>query len=189
MKHHLPFADIIETLEGFGRKFESLKDAQDSLAADKDSMAAYALVELLRRLGAVGRALRGRSLPDVLDYALHFENAKAFPEKQVGDRLFVCDFEDERVDQWVIVGKGEHDECEVVPLSDTTVVDGERFSVSRIASSDFYGTIAEAVKAAAEADMQYHGPYYARAQKAMELTKSAVDAGELMKAMNGLFEE
>ena len=179
MSSHVAFIDAVNHIAkgAWGREFDSMEDAEQKLSSDSPRLAAYALVELLNRLNAVARAVGGKDKTNRRALVIP-ENAKQFPNKAVGDRLYRGDFED-GICEYIIVAKNSDGICLVVLANDFDLDYPPRVDVS---CSWMHETLKEAVEDTAESDTQYHRP---RLEFAEAAAKAAEEGGDLTAFANG----
>jgi len=164
---YVSFSEIISQIadEGWGRKYESKEEAKKSLVANEQSLTAFATLELIKRLNAIGRAA-GNDTDRSRNRELKIpKNAKRFPNKSIGERLF-CGNLIEGFAEFVIIAKDSEHHCMVVLLNN---FDLQWPPAAAIAQEDFFDSMIDAVKNAAEEDVDYYG-------KRAEFSKKALDA-------------
>jgi hypothetical protein len=170
---HVTFSDIVnEVLKGdWGRDYANKADAaRNILDNDKQTLAAIATLELLRRFDAIGRAAGQRQ--EEHNYAITMpKDAKAFPHKSVGDMLYEGDLEDS-VREYVIIAKDSEHHCMIVQMNNFCL----RFPPSVSIATDYYSdSIADAVKREAARSLAYHHGRAVNAQAALDAATKGED--------------
>ena len=169
---HMSFTDVVNSIANstWGREFETPDDAAKEMVGDLPRLTAYALVELLKRLNAVASAV-GRE-PTQEDRALRIPvNAKRFPHKNVGDRVFAGDLID-GFWECIVVAKNDEGVCLIVRADDFDLQNPPRVFV---ACDWMWSTMEEALQNAAEEDREYHEPRLKYAKAALVAVKNGVD--------------
>ena len=114
---HFNFLDVVNSMAnpGWGKDFGSTEEAQRHLLESPEKLTAFALVELLSRLEALGRST---GPPKEDRVAKIDEDTGRFPDVQVGAMLYRF-WADEGLDAYVVVRKGPLGECFVVEVTET----------------------------------------------------------------------
>lgn len=178
---HITFSEIVNQMadSDWGRECENKKDAAKKLIEDKQSLNAFALLELIKRLNAIGRAAgQGERRKD--PKITIGKDAKKFPHKAVGDRLFYGDL-DCGIEEYVIIAKDSEHYCMIVMLNE---FDLNYPPFPTIACNEHKESIVDAVRDAATGDVEYYGGKAAYAKAALE----AATKGEDVSAFIGGYE-
>ena len=180
MERHIDFTETVNSIAKahWGRDFTGIEEASKGLLEDNSKLTAFALVELLRRLNAVARAI-GESSSSVKEEIAIPSNAVPFPDKRVGDKLFHGDLED-GFTEYVIVSKNDNGICMIVSLDH---FDLHHPSCAMIACNYHYQTIEDAIEEIAIIDQEYHGARLKRAEEALAAVKKKED---LSRFVDGL---
>ena len=179
---HVTFSEIVSQIadSGWGWEYENKEDAAKKLLEDKQALNAFAILELIKRFNAIGRAAGSDDERNDRKITIR-KNAKQFPHKAVGDRLFCGDLDD-GICEYVIIAKDSEHHCMVVMLNDFSL---NYPPAPQIACDYHKESIIDAVKEAATADVKYHGGKAANARAALE----AATKGEDVSAFIDGYEE
>ena len=158
----------------WGRAFETPEDAEKNVVEDLPRLTAYALVELLKRLNAVAKAV-GPSPRKVTPGLTIPKDVKRYPEKQVGDRVFYGDLAD-GISACIIVAKDKDGVCLVA----TNNFNLDHPPTIRVADEDTFATLEEAVQDAAESDVAYYGRRRTYAEAALNAVKQGKDLAQFL---------
>lgn len=175
---HVTYSDIVTAIADgeWGREFDSKSDAEKEIIGDKQALNAFAMIELIRRFNAIGRACGSQSDGcENRSIQLHGRE-QAFPNKKVGDRLYSGDLE-VGITEYVIIAKDENHRCMVVRLNDFNL---KWPPVSFLAHEDHKETLADAVRCAAESDVSYHVWRSEHAKAALEAASSGGDVSRFV---------
>lgn len=161
---HFNYTDIAAEISksSWGAEFSSREEAARAMIKDPAKLSAFAALELLKRLGGGERVERDRTLTKP-------SNAKAFPNKLVGDKLYHGDLE-EGISESVIVAKDDEGYC---LICDSYI--NEMYPPACHYACDFHSeTLRDEIQRIAKNDVDYHEPRLAFAKAAL----LALDAGE-----------
>ena len=180
---HFSFMGIVSKMakSNWGREFSSDDAAEAALANDPARLAAYALLEMLNRFNKFAKVM---SESQSCDSCLKPEkpgNAKPFPSAKVGDFLYSGSIY-EGISRSVVVG---------IDAEGFAVVAGEWTEGGSVCHPYFacnwhYSSIAEALAADAESDIEYHGKRFQIAKECQEAIASGAD---LSRFENGMDDE
>ena len=179
---HIPFSKIINELagSGWGREFTDMDHGLTELTRDKAELNAYATVELIRRLNAIGDAVGEPRVHEYYNRSLEVsKSAPTFPEVAVGDFLYGGDLES-GIDRYLIVAKDDQGHCMVVRADD---FDLDRVPFLYIANSDHKTTVAEVIKETSEYDIAYCRKRLENAKAAIEAANNGDDLEDFMVGM------
>ena len=169
---HVTFSEIVSQIadSGWGRECENKEDAAKKLIEDKQALNAFAILELIKRFNAIGKAAGKDDTKN--DHKITIgKDAKKFPHKAVGDRLFYGDLDD-GIGEYVIIAKDSEHHCMIVMLNNFGL---DYPPAPKIACDYHKESIIDAVKEAAQADAKYHGGRAANARAALEAATKGED--------------
>ena len=179
---HIPFADIINklTTSTWGREFKDMDHGLNEFTRDKTELNAYATIELLHRLNAIGNAVGGPKVDNYYNRSLEVaKSAPTFPDVAVDDFLYEGDLES-GIDRYLIVAKDDQGHCMVVRADD---FDLDRVPFLYIANSDHKTTVAEVIKETSEYDIAYCRKRLENAKAAIEAANNGDDLEDFMVGM------
>lgn len=176
------FSELVSQIadSGWGKECENKDDAEKALIKDKQSLNAFALLELIKRLNAIGKAAGKADTKNDREITIG-KDAKKFPHKEVGDRLFHGDLED-GIAEYVIIAKDSEHHCMIVMINNFHL---HYPPAAGIACGYHKESIVDAVKEAATSDLMYHGGRSANAKAALD----AATKGEDVSAFIDGYEE
>ena len=180
---HVPYSDVINKIADgrMGREFDSMSDAVRAVSNDETMLSSFAIVELIKRLDAIGKACGGHKTY-YQDRSIRITGReKPFPSKNIGDRLYIGDF-DEGFCECIVIAKNEKHHCMVVLASG---FDLEYPPQVVLADENYRVTMADAVHFAAEKDTRYHGSRHEIAKAALA---AAIDGEDLSPFVKGYCE-
>lgn len=180
---HVSYMDTVARMakENWGREFASKGDATKEMAGKPEQMAAYGILEIIRRIdGAFDAAVDDRVSKKLADERRVHEwgNEKRFPQAKVGDVLYSGDCED-GLQTYRVIGVDDGGRCLVI---------GEGFDLkyattASLAWDGLHASPAEAFRHGAESDVSYHTPRLKRAHDIL----AAIESGDdLTPYMDGI---
>ena len=180
-KEHVAFIDSIARIQDWGRNIEAedilqflekRKSVDREVAADPAKIAAWGIMELLRRLSGEQKNTSTRRSLTVS------ENALALPNASIGSFLYHYDIED-GLTRYIILATDDDGHCLVVPTDD---FDLESPPQVRVAADYLHPNLREAMLAAIKTDREYHTPKL----EFMEKLESAIASdGDLTPFFDG----
>jgi hypothetical protein len=170
MSEVFSFSDVIRQLARSDRskRYDSREAAMQSLLKSDAAVGSFALLEIVRRIDQVITALDAdgkamKQTPAFSDIDDSREDARQFPGAKIGDLLYEARSLQYGVDTWVVVEACEGGYVKVVPTAPG--------SYSRIffvwANNSFHVTLAGAISASAQHDLQYYGRRVKHAEEAL----------------------
>lgn len=175
---HVTYSDIVSEIAdgGWGSEFESTSDAAKEIIKNKQTLNAFAMIELIKRFNAIGQACGRQDVAHTDKTIRSNGNEKPFPSKHIGDRLYAGDLDD-GFTEYVVIAKDENHRCMVVPLNDFDLKYPPQI---RIANDWYQETMADAVRQAAEHDVRYHGGRSENAKAALAAASSGEDVSRFV---------
>jgi hypothetical protein len=171
---HVSFSEIVNKVadDEWGRDFETTEDAAKAIVGDKQLLNAWAVIELIKRFNAIGRAagnghdglLRSRKI--TLD-----GDEKKFPNKSVGDRLYGGDLLD-GIQEFVIIAKDSQDHCMIVLMNDFDLDWPPKVCIADECHKE---TLLDAVKQSLEENWPYYADRAAYTKEALEAVAKGED--------------
>lgn len=178
---HFAFTDIASQIADgdWGREYETQHEAAKALIQDPNKLTAYCLTELLGRLNKLGRRNsrwdRGQREIEAP------ENPKTFPNKNVGDFLWGGSGSLlEPTYRQVIIAKDDEHHCLTVICDDFCT---DWAPMARFADDEDFETLEEAIRYAAEKDLEYYGSYVKHAKKALAAIEANQDLEPFMEGI------
>lgn len=178
-KSHHSNADVAAMLakSGWGKQFETQEDAQQAMMKNPGEVAAWGIIELLRRLNALGDT--GRTKQSQATVIAKPGNAKAFPEKKPGDFLYSGDLDD-GFHRWIVVS-ADSDGFVVVTECDQTIGSDVWGCGLTVGVDWHFASEREVVMDSAKTNIEYHAPKLRLAEKALAACESGGDLSEFMQ--------
>lgn len=167
---HFSNTDVVNAISDgdWGFDFQDKESAAKKMMGDDKKLTAFALVELLKRLNAIGQACGKESVPHRRKVYVPEEPA-VFPDKNVGDFLYGGDFEC-GLTRYVIIAKNQNHHCMMIRTDDYDIANP---SGPQIADKhDEFATKEEALAKFARTDLEYHGKRATLAQQALDAIAS-----------------
>lgn len=182
-KKHYSNVDVASLLakNGRGHAFKTQDEAELALAGDTSKLAAWGIIELLRRLNALGDSGKCDAEIEKIEKP---ENAKAFPEKKPGDFVYSGDLED-GISRYIVVSCDKSGFVLVVSC-DAAIGDAAWAGQARVACDWHYSSERELVLESAASDIEFCTPRLERARKAIAACESG---GDLMEFVSPSEEE
>ena len=181
MGYHYSFVDIANKLasEDWGNSFGTREEAEKFLTERPDKLAAYASLALLQRLNRLAyKPTTPR--PDPPQDAEKPDNAKAFPNKQVGDVLYFGDIED-GVRKVIIVARDSEGFCRtVLSIRSKTLTYTAWTSEIEWGTTNCYETIEGWLRSEIEYEHKHLVPRVEFANRALEALDSGADITEFV---------
>ena len=176
---HISFSDILSQIAdgGWGRDFKDSDEAAKNIMNDRQTLTAFAGVELLRRMNAIARAA-GPSESKSHRPKISESDAVCLPDVSVGDHLYEYD-EDSGILEFIVIAKDEKNRCMIVRMNDFDLQYGPTL---RLADSDARKTKKEAIEDGARRFLKWN-------EKGVEFFRKALtvanDGGDMSEFENG----
>lgn len=184
-RNHIPFGEIVRAItEGnWGSKYGSYAEAEKALIDKPIELAAYGIVELLRRLNTLGASGTSYKHGTHSRHELKITSwCKKFPGAKVGDRLYCFESFYDGGGEMVIVCVDQDGYCAVTELYDDGIPDSE--PDVRMASDSFYTTRAEAYQNMLAREIRGQMIYL----EYLKMIEAALEAGEDLSRFDNGYE-
>ena len=178
---HIKFSEIASKISqgGWGTEYKTEEQAAKAILQDKPALQAYATVELLNRLNKIARAAGPDEQDESHKKVYVPEDPRIWPDVKIGDKVYEGD-DLENVVELLVIAKDDDNRCLMIATRDFDLRYPPRV---RMASQQTFLTLAEAVRHAANTDLEYHLPKVDLAKRALEAVESNGDLSEYLTEM------
>lgn len=179
-KKHFSFLDSVSRIAGgdWGQSFDSEDEADKALIGNPEKLAAYTLLEMLARFSKVcGEFAVDNYAPSEYSESLRErpEYAEQCSNVEIGEKMYGGELLDGLTES-IACGRDQDGYLLVVRVAE----DNHWAPRVRYASSGLSTSLADAVKIAAENDIDYHGKRYQYARDALEAVASGGDLSRFL---------